>query len=368
MKLVWRRFVVVLLPAFFILYMVSCNIKTSTAVVLDVAQKPFGKLSEYNFFAGMMSSLKPNARVIPYELNTPLFTDYAQKSRFMYIPEGKTVEYDTTAALPFPVGCCLIKNFYYPNDFRKADGPRRIMETRLLVHRQDGWDALDYIWNDEQTEATLENAGDIKRISWVHYDGSKREADYIIPNKNQCKGCHWNNSTTITPIGPKVRNLNRDVAFDNVTENELTHLKRIGILVHSPASPEESPRLANWSDSVKYSVHDRARAYLDVNCGHCHNPKGPAYTSGLHLNLENTNLQNLGLCKSPVAAGKGTGNRLYDIIPGSPEKSIMTYRLGSVDPGIKMPELGRGLVHQEGLELITRWIAEMTPDACKANK
>ena len=368
MSLAFRRFFILLIPVAFVCYLVSCNTKKSTCVVLDVAQKPFEKLSDYNFFAGVMNELKPNARVIAYDLNTPLFTDYAQKARFIYMPDGKTIEYDTTKVLQLPVGACLIKNFYYQNDFReKAGSPKRIMETRLLVHRAEGWDALDYVWNDEQTEAMLEDAGDIKKVSWTHYDGTKREADYFIPNKNQCKGCHWNNSTSITPIGPKVRNLNRDFVYDGVSENQLTHMAKMGVLKNAPALPTQTPKLATWSDSVNYSVNDRARAYLEVNCGHCHNPKGPAYTSGLHLNLENANLQNLGFCKAPVAAGKGTGNRLYDIIPGHPDKSIMTYRMASVEPGIKMPDLGRGLVHQEGLDLITRWIAEMKPEDCKVN-
>ena len=368
MNFSFRRAIFLLAPLLFLFYLISCNPKKTANVVLDVAQKPFETLSEYNFFGGEMNDLKPNARVFAYDLNTPLFTDYAWKARFMYVPEGKTVEYDTTKVLQLPVGSCLIKNFYYPNDFReKAGSPKRIIETRLLVHRAEGWDALCYVWNDEQTEATLENAGDIKKVSWIHYDGSKRECEYFIPNKKQCKGCHWNNSTSITHIGPKVRNLNRDLDFDGVKENILTHLSKAGVLVHGPASPDLAPRLANWNDSVHCSVNDRARAYLEVNCGHCHNPKGPAYTSGLYLTLENTNMQNLGICKSPVAAGKGTGNRLVDIAPGSPDKSIMTFRMASVEAGIKMPELGRGLVHQEGLDLITQWIAQMPPSDCKSN-
>src|ERR1700741_770430 len=96
------------------IYVASCNLKKSTAVVLDVAAKPFETLSEYNFFGGVMNELKPNARVIAYDLITPLFTDYAHKARFIYMPEGKQVNYDTTQVLQFPVGACLIKSFYYP--------------------------------------------------------------------------------------------------------------------------------------------------------------------------------------------------------------------------------------------------------------
>lgn len=345
-----------------IAYSVSCNRKSSANVVLDVAAKPFEKLSQYNFFAGVMNELKPNARVVPYDLITPLFTDYAHKARFLYMPEGIHANYDTTQVLQLPVGACLIKNFYYPDDFRVKGGKRRILETRLLVHRQDAWDALDYIWNDEQTEAQLESAGDIKQISWTHYDGSKRTADYIIPNKNQCKGCHWNNGTNIVPIGPKVRNLNRDFDYSEGKENQLAHLAKLGMLQGLPAAG--IPKLADWADSLHYTVDERAHAYLEMNCGHCHNPNGPAYTSGLYLNVNNANIESMGFCKTPVAAGKATGNHFYDIVPGNPEESIMVFRMKSEDPGIRMPELGKNQLHTEGIALIYQWIAGMKWDAC----
>jgi uncharacterized repeat protein (TIGR03806 family) len=365
MKTLIRGLLVFVIPVLFITYIVSCNLKQAGNVVLDVAAKPFTKLSEYNFFSGVMNELKPNARVIPYDLITPLFTDYAHKARFIYMPEGKSAEYDTTRVVQFPVGACLIKNFYYPDDFRSPNGERRIIETRLLVHRASGWDGLDYIWNDEQTEASLENAGDIKEVSWIHYDGTKKLDDYVIPNKNQCKGCHWSNSDAITPIGPKIRNLNHDFAYSTGTENEIAYWTKIGILKDAPA-PGQAPKLADWADSVHYTLDERARAYIEVNCGHCHNPRGPAYTSGLYLNRENTSIDHLGVCKAPVAAGKGTGGRMYDIIPGSPDKSIMIYRVSSTDPGIKMPELGRSMVHTEGVELLTKWIASMPANNCPA--
>ncbi|MFI4963525.1 MAG: hypothetical protein ACHP6H_06690, partial [Legionellales bacterium] len=280
------RCILIAIPVICVAVIVSCNAPKGANVKLDVAAKPFEKLSDYNFFGGIMNELKPNARVVPYDLITPLFTDYAHKARFVYVPEGKSADYDTTQVLQFPVGSCLIKNFYYPEDFRVKNGKRRIIETRLLVHRENAWEALDYVWNNEQTEAILDNSGDIKKVSWIHYDGTKREADYIIPNKNQCKGCHWNNGVAITPIGPKVRNLNRDLVYDDGTENQLAHLAKIGFLKNTP-SPEQAPKIADWTDSTHYSVNERARAYLEMNCGHCHNPKGPAYTSGLHLNIDN---------------------------------------------------------------------------------
>lgn len=368
MKRIVRVTIVFILPLAFVGYLVSCNLKQSTKVVLDVAATPFAKLSEYNFFAGTVSDLVPNDRVIPYDLITPLFTDYAHKARFVYMPEGKQVDYDTAETLNFPVGACLIKNFYYPDDFRNPTGKRRIMETRILVHREKGWEALDYIWNDEQTDANLEGAGDIKEISWVHYNGEQRKADYVIPNKNQCKGCHWHNGENIVPIGPKVRNLNRDYDYKTGKENQLAHWVKLGILKGTPADAKVIPAIADWADSVHYSVNDRARAYLEMNCAHCHNPHGPAYTSGLHLNVNNTSTENLGICKTPVAAGKATGNHFFDIVPGKPEESILTFRMKSEDPGIRMPELGKNLVHTEGVALIGKWISEMPAQPCVAGK
>ena len=339
-------------------YVSSCTMTPTGKVALDIAAKPFDLLSKYNFFKGTINKLQPNERIQPYDLISPLFTDYAHKARFIYMPDGKTVDYVEDKVLQLPVGACIIKSFYYPVDFSKPEGDRRIIETRLLVHRTEGWDALDYIWNDEQTDAHIDVAGDIKRVSWIHSDGSKKEIDYIIPNKNQCKGCHWINGA-ITPIGPKVKNMNKEYAYADGKENQLTKLSKIGFLKGLPADMNTCPKIANYMDTTA-DLNDRARAYLDINCGHCHNPGGPAYTSGLYLNYENKDKEHLGFCKTPVAAGRGTGNLLVDILPGDPAHSIMAFRMASTDAGIKMPELGRSTVHQEGVELITKWIAIQT--------
>lgn len=349
-----------------VVYISSCTPSTTGKVSLDVAAKPFEMLSQYNFFKGALNKLIPNDRIQPYDLISPLFTDYAHKARFIYLPEGKTVDYTEDKVLQFPVGSCLIKNFYYPADFNKPEGERRIIETRLLVHRNEAWEALTYIWNDEQTDAHLEVAGDLKKVSWIQKDGSKKDIDYIIPNKNQCKGCHWIDGA-ITPIGPKVKNLNKDYAYADGKENQLVKLTKVGFLKGAPADPKTCPKIANYLDTTA-DLNARARAYLDINCGHCHNPGGPAYTSGLYLNYENQDNEHLGVCKTPVSAGRGTGNLHVDILPGDPAHSIMVFRMASIDPGIKMPELGRGLVHQEGLDLITKWIAAQTGECTTPDK
>jgi uncharacterized repeat protein (TIGR03806 family) len=327
-------------------------------------EQPKEKLSEYNFFKGDIKKQVPNDGIVPYSLATPLFSDYAEKLRFIKLPEGKTVDYNDKEVLDFPVGTTIIKTFYFPNDFRNADKGYRIMETRLLIHENDGWKALEYVWNDEQTDAILEVAGDTKEVSYTYLDGKKRKHQYSIPNLNQCKGCH-NRNEKMTPIGPSARQLNsvgssQFTVFKNLfsTDNQLVNWQKVDILKGLP-DLASVPKIPVWNQPETGTLDARARAWLDINCAHCHRPEGPASTSGLNLSIHNTDLITLGIEKAPVAAGRGTGDRTYDIVKGHPEKSILLYRMESTDPGIMMPEVGRRTVNKEGIELIKEWIKEM---------
>ena len=321
------------------------------------ASAPKINLSEYGFFKGKMAEQKPKTGIVPYSLNTPLFSDYAEKLRFVKIPEGKTITYNPSEVFEFPVGTTIIKTFYYPNDFRDVSKGRRLMETRLLIHEENGWKALEYVWNDEQTEAVLEVAGETKEISYVYSDGKKRTQQYSMPNLNQCKGCH-NRSEVMTPIGPSARQLNGDFAYENGTENQLVHLQKLGLLKDMPVL-KDCPKLAVWNKPETGTLEERSRAWLDINCAHCHTPKGPAMTSGLNLSIHESNSTALGFGKTPVAAGRGSGNRDYDIVRGNPDKSILIYRMESTDPGIMMPEVGRKTTHNEGVALVREWIKSL---------
>lgn len=148
------------------------------------------KLSEWGFFVGNLAEQKPVDGVIPYRLNTPLFSDYAEKLRFVRLPAGESVPYNAGDVLAFPVGTVLIKTFYFPDDFRHPDKGRRLLETRLLVHEASGWKALEYVWNADQTDAVLEVAGDQTDVTYLDGDGKPHRQPYVMPNLNQCKGCH----------------------------------------------------------------------------------------------------------------------------------------------------------------------------------
>ncbi len=332
------------------------NCKNASSTQIIIPQQPFQKLSNYHFFKGDLKELIPNERVLPYDLNTSLFSDYAHKARFVWMPEGVVAIPDSMGKLQFQPGSVLIKNFFYLNDERDIAKGRRIIETRLLVLMEDGWDALTYIWNKEQTDATLDIVGDIFDVKWIDKNGQSIEANYIVPNKNQCKGCHEFDGKLV-PLGPKAPNLSKKYVYDTGEQNQINKWREMGYYAND-GTMQSFSIFPKWDDP-NADLHHRAMAYLDVNCGNCHNPKGPANTSGLTLTFNQELDMELGIYKAPVATGKGSGGHLYNIVPGQPEKSIMVYRMESTDPGAMMPELGRRLVHREGVDLIAEWIEKM---------
>ena len=325
-----------------------------------------------------------NQGVLPYDLVTPLFTDYAHKLRTVWMPKGQAARYDASEEFDFPVGTILSKTFYYPSlksgrgegdsVLRSNDGGPdlrggglvlskvRLIETRLLVRRKGGWVALPYVWNAEQTEARLKRGGELVPLTLVASGGAREQAEYEVPDQNQCGGCHGVDTTSkaLHPLGPKARHLNHDFAYAQGSENQLVRWTNAGFLTGAPA-PASAPRDADWSDPSQ-PLEARTRAYLDINCGHCHSPKGPGNTSGLWLNAATSEPLRLGRCKLPIAAGMGTGDRRHDVVPGKPDASIIPYRMASDDPSVMMPELGRSVVHDEGVQLIRDWIAAMQGD------
>ncbi len=328
----------------------------NTPASIDFSKIPYKTLSEYGLFTGNLKDFTEAERVIPYEPVSSLFTDYAFKKRYVWMPEN------TSATLPdapdesfdFPDKTILIKHFYYPNDFRKPEGDRRIIETRLLVKMNDSWEAYGYLWNEDQTEANLKNTGASIPVNYINEKGEKVAFTYAMPQKTQCRSCHSRNEKMF-PIGPKAKQLNHVVSTKE--GNQLEKWISLGILKTDKDLKSIRTLINPLNES--HTVTERARAYLDVNCGHCHSKRGPASTSGLYYNAEETNSFHLGVLKSPVAAGMGGGGFKFDINPGHGMQSIVTHRMNSTHPGVMMPEIGRVTIHKEGVELIARWIDEM---------
>lgn len=313
--------------------------------------RPAALLSQYGLFDDGLAQI-PSAGVHAYDIATPLFSDHAAKFRFVHVPSGQTAVYrGPHAVFDFPPGSVLVKTFAYPP--LAAGGAMRLIETRLLLHSDRGWKAWSYVWEGDDARLALAGARIPLEIDLP--SGARTRISYAVPNANQCKGCH-NLSGTLSPIGPKPRNLNRIYGKD-AGSNQLAQWAALGLVSGLPA-PAQIEALPDWRDGNE-ALARRARAWLDVNCAHCHRPEGPASTSGLYLEYERADARALGIGKRPVAAGRGSGGRAFDIAPGDPGGSILLYRIESTDPGIMMPELGRSLVDEEAVRLIRDWIAAM---------
>ena len=162
----------------------------------------------------------------------------------------------------------------------------------------------------------------------------------------------------ITPIGPIAGQLNRKNIYDDMIHNQLEYFSEKKILLGLPKK-DVRPKFSVWDEESSGSLEDRAKAYLHINCAHCHNDLGPAKNSGLNLTYYETNQRKRGVYKPPIAAGKGSGNLKFSIVPNEPEKSIMIYRYNNVDPGIMMPEIGRKSIHKEGVALLEEYIKSL---------
>lgn len=341
----------------------------STSVNFDAVEVSCPTLSGYNLFADATEPRMQTNGGIHYEMITPLFTDYAAKYRFLFIPEGLQAAYSTREAFDFPVGTIVAKTFSMPRDFLNESAGEEIIETRILIRRKEGWAALPYIWREDGSDADLTIAGGEREISWIHTDGSTRSTNYVIPDTNMCKTCHnitraetgsgVSLETVIDLIGPKARFLNMDNEYDGQTVNQLTYMDQQGVLVGLPDDLSSIQTVPDWEDESA-NLEERAKGYLDINCAHCHRPSGFASNSALFLDYWRDVDVSYGICKTPIAAGPGSGDFQYAIVPGDSSTSITPFRMDSNEGEVMMPEIGRSIIHTEGVALVNEWIDSLS--------
>ena len=333
---------------------VSIVVFQDTRVTLDLDKFPYNKLSDYNFFEGALNAIQPGYGVLPYKPISSLFTDYALKERFVWVPVGETARFvQDNKSLDFPVGSALIKMFYYNNVL--PTNTTRIIETRVMVKTQNGWDFAEYVWNDAQTEAFLETTedGGYTEVNWLK-DGQERFVNYRIPAKQQCVICHTNDFETL-PLGIKPQNINSMLSYDDGSNNQLQKLIDFGYL--EDALPESILTVVDWKDASK-SLEQRAKSYLDINCANCHIDGGQGDYRVIRLGYSDTvnNDENAGVCVDADTPIPGLMGQKH-IAPGDPENSIIYYRMSVTgDQPYKMPQFGQSLVHTEALVVLEEWI------------
>lgn len=324
-------------------------------LILDVNEFPYANLSEYRFFKGPMADQRPRTGVLPYEPISALFTDYAHKKRFIWMPEGSKAQYVAdNVLLDMPNGTVLIKNFYYDNV--APSNVTRIIETRILFKRNDLWEFAEYVWNAEQTDAVFNLMGSNTPVTWTDENNVSHSITYRIPSEAECHTCHKYAGLN-TPIAPKPQNLNSTYPYTSGDRNQLIEWVRNGYLVND--IPKRINTTVRWNDTSQ-DLEARVRSYLDINCAHCHSDNTHCdYRSMRFAFSETIYPENLGECVAPddpIAEGQ-----THIVSRGNAARSMLYYRLNTTNEAERMPLLGRSVIHEEGVALIEEWINQLSP-------
>ncbi len=340
-------------------------------VTVDLTLVPYTKLSDYKFFEGEMKNQIPSLDVIPYEPASILFSDYAHKKRFIWMPKNTHGTYQGDGSIiNLPVGAVLIKTFYYDNVL--PANTRKIIETRIMIRKSSGWIFAEYVWNDEQTEAYLDMAGSYQDINWIDENNVTRTVNYRVPSEVQCIVCHKEKETidgqevtVFTPIGIKPQNLNFNYNYGSTSSNQLTHWIQNGYLENIEL-PSEANTVVDYNDSSK-PIRERVRSYFDINCAHCHKEKGHCDYRPLRLAYSDTGtsdgLTNMGVCV-PTQDMQDFDPELDKLItPRRTDKSMLFHRVNTTNEASRMPLHGRTLIHTEGVAIIEEWINSL--DECR---
>ena len=335
---------------------VTINVLPFSPVNFDINIVPYDKLSDYNFYEGNLADLNPVYGVLPYEPINSLFSDYAQKKRFVWMPYNVSATFVSDGdILNFPTGSILIKTFYYENVL--PNNSTRNIETRLLIKKADGWIFANYIWDETQQEAILNTTGYGFNVplEWME-NGERKSVNYRIPSETECFICH-KSFDAIIPIGPKPQNLNSIYNYADGIENQLQRWEEIGYIADNV--PSNIKTVPNWKD-ISQSLEVRVRSYFDMNCAHCHIYGGHCGARSLRLAFRETESDyNLGICVDPDLQIPGyDGAKL--ITPGHAETSILFFRVATTLEEYRMPMNGRTLVDDNFLPVLEEWINSLS--------
>ena len=311
------------------------------------------RLSESGVFSDLQTQT-PAPGLIPYGVNSPLWSDGAYKTRFLALPDTSQITFSAAGNWGFPPGAVLVKNFYLELE-RGEPASRRIVETRFLVKRDEGeeWDGFSYQWNPAGTDATL-LAGSATQpftITDPAAPGGSYVHEYYFPSRVECGICHTEAAGHV--LGVRTGQLNGQYDYDRARDNQLRTLNHLGLFTEDIGPVQAAwPRLTEPL-SADPDLGQRARSYLDANCSHCHRPEGTG-RGGLDLR-QATPLAATGLLDAlPEAGDLGVkGARL--LRPGVPDSSVLYLRL--LDLGrFRMPPLASARVDQEAAGVVRAWI------------
>lgn len=314
-------------------------------------------LSQIGAFTNL-TTLAPMSGLIPYDVNSPLWSDGTAKARWVAIPSDgapygpdETVGFAATGEWTFPIGTVFVKHFELGvNETNPATIKR--LETRFLVHAtNDTYYGLTYKWRADHSDADLLPGGLLEDIP-IQTASNIRTQIWQYPSRDDCLTCH--NATANRVLGVKTRQLNGDLLYPatGVTDNQLRTWNHIGVFDTTLAEaniPAYDKLVAVTNESA--SLELRVRSYLDANCAHCHRPNGsPAlFDARFDTPLESQGLVNGSLVDPMGIAGAKV------VRPQSPGQSILHLRDSTVGPA-QMPPLAKNVVDTNYISVLAQWI------------
>lgn len=319
-------------------------------------------LSETGLFVSVPEH-KPQPGLIPYSVNSPLWSDNSLKERFIALPGTSQIEFTRTGPWKFPEQTVLVKTFALERELGNPQTQQRL-ETRLMVLQQGEWVGYSYRWNEEQTEATLvESEGEDRQVT-IHdpqVPGGTREQTWRYPSRAECMVCHSRAAGFV--LGPHTPQLNKLHDYGRVSDNQIRTLEHLGVLKMPGGgklpgkipSPENLARLANPGDSQE-PLEARVRSYLHANCAQCHVAAGGG-NSAIQLGFVTPLPQTRLIGVPPLHDKLGIENPLL-VAPGTPERSILLKRMSHPGRG-HMPPLGTSVIDKAAVELVKEWILQL---------
>ena len=329
------------------------------------------KLSETGLFSSTKTNT-PAAGLIPYSVNAELWSDGAKKERFLAIPGAGRIEFDgvnypqpAPGADPgwrFPHDTVIVKTFALELEAGNPKSLRRL-ETRILHHKHmpgteeygdQFWRGYTYVWNDEQTDAELLDAGGLDREFTVvdaAAPGGRRKQTWHFPSRAECTLCHTMSAKYA--LGVSTLQLNRDHDYDGVVANQLQTLDHIGLFTKRlPKKPDALPKLVDYRDAAQ-PLHLRARSYLHANCAHCHRKWGGGNADFQLLAL--LPLDETGIVDAKPGQGTLGVDGAKILAPGAPDRSLLAVRVQKLGLG-RMPHVGSNVVDKQAAEILEAWI------------
>jgi len=292
-----------------------------------------------------------------YEINSPLWSDQADKERAFVLPPGGKIHVVSCATQPgscldaaddakwvFPAGTTFLKSFGF-------DG--KLVETRLFVALPDGtWVGYSYQWNEGQTGATLVATTGAS----VSFNTGSRTVDWTYPGRRDCTECHTRSAGWT--LGPETAQMNRvPVTAALGTGNQIDKLAALGLFDSAPIKPYKAPLVTPYDGQLggppaSATVTERARSYLHANCAFCHRPDGEFNSVDLR---NDTAFANTGLCNAVPAKGTQGIENATNLTPGHPELSTIWLRMTTLGKG-RMPPLASAVVDEDAVDLVSAWI------------